>query len=172
MTRETLDDTVDRIAAALTAVPPDPGFSQRLRPKLDGSSRLGWMAVSAAAAVIALAILATLGRREPALVRATAPLVAVSEKPATIPSMRVASPRVEPARRIATAARAPVVTTAGPAEHGRGEPVAAIPALAVPDELDVGHLILPPLVIDAVALESLGTDTIAVPALGAADPKE
>jgi hypothetical protein len=58
---ERLDETIDRLAAELTAVPPDPGFSARVRPRLSPSPqrRPMWLVASAAAAaVIALTVIA------------------------------------------------------------------------------------------------------------------
>lgn len=176
MTRETLDETVDRVAAALTIVPADPSFSERLRPKLDGQSRLTWMAVATSAAVAAIAIGTTLGVREQASMPVNRPIAAAVQTPAAwIAAPSVPSPRVGTAVHITRAERAGgaigVAAGVAHAQHGSDESTAAIPALAGPDELAVDHLILAPLVIEPVALESLEMDTIAVSGIGG-DPKE
>jgi len=172
VTRETLDETVDRVAAALTVVPADPSFSQRLRPRLGGSAHLVWMAVAASTAVVAIAIATTLRVREPALVPLHRPIAAVAGTPPPIAPADVASPGVAPTGQVAVAARPRVAVRVAHAEHSSDESTAAMPALTAPDELAVDRLILPPLVIEPVALDSIGMDTIAVADIGGAAPKE
>jgi hypothetical protein len=61
---ERLDETIDRIAAELTAVPPDPGFSARVRHRLPPTHprRSTWLVASAAAAAAAAIALTVIAR--------------------------------------------------------------------------------------------------------------
>jgi hypothetical protein len=66
--RETLDETIDRVAATLTAVPADPGFGDRLAARLEPAPRgwrTTWLVVSAAAAVVLLALIVGARREGP-----------------------------------------------------------------------------------------------------------
>jgi hypothetical protein len=57
MNNERLDETIDRVAAGLTAVPADPGFSARLRDRLPQQThhRTRWILAAATAAAVVVA---------------------------------------------------------------------------------------------------------------------
>ena len=153
---ETLDDTIDRLAAAMTAVPADDRFVTRLASRLDESSDGGgsWrlaigLGVTAAAA-IALAMSMTVDRepiQQPSL------LVAETRFSLT-PRAGVVTP-VTPHVASVTAVSAGSAVTDLP-------PVPAIPALSSLPQLAVGDLELQSLNVAPVELDLLEVANLAV----------
>jgi len=175
VTRETLDETLDRVANEITAVPPDAAFVARLRPQLDESvgQPFGWRTLVAATCVLALALAASLVRHDdagtrraseapPAIVR---PLPLEAER-AVDASVARAEGHEEPSIGAATGGRTHVRMEQPIVESG-------IPALPVPLTIDLAHLQLDPLVVDPVDFSRIEIADISVTGLGASEePKE
>lgn len=173
---ETLDETIDRVAAAITAVPTDPGFSSRLAPRLDAPARGAstWMVPAAAAAAIVLAVF--LVRPERSAVRPPQQASANLPASANQPAARTVhpAPSVRAVESPAAIAHAPRLTPAAPEETVRPiEPTAAIAALDPVATLNVDDLTLHELHIAPVDVAHLDIATIDVPEIGTTeDPKE
>ena len=169
MTRETLDETIDRVAGEMTAVPSDAAFVARLRAEFDRPQpRSGVWTACIAFAVLALAIAPVLFRSRGAV-------------PSAMPAPAVASvPPVE--SRPAIAATMPAPSGTGRAMPGARVParidraangLATIPALPTPADLDLAHLELEPLDIAPADVSSLELPDISIAGLGSTgDPKE
>jgi hypothetical protein len=169
VTRETLDETIDRVAATLTFVPADASFSQRLRPKLGAASGVSWFAVAAATTAVAVAVVVAFTVRDqrqvPRDARLRAPLPAAAPEREVTPEPSTAMTTMPP--------NAAVMTIADVARDRDETPrEASIPALAAPDDLAINHLTLVPLAIDPVELERIDVDAIELTEIGVADPKE
>ena len=170
---ETLDETIDRVAAALTAVPADSGFSARLAPRLEGRARgsTSWLVAAAAAAAIVLAML--LVKPEPSTVRpvqqANAPQRTVVETASTGAARETTSPETA-----APVTATPVLAKASQdEEHAPIERAPAIAALGPLETLAVDDLTLHELTIAPVDVMHLDIETLAVPEIGTIDdPKE
>ena len=178
MTRETLDETLDRVAAEMTAVPPDETFIARVRPSLDRPARRGFglRTFAIAPCLLALAVAAALMRPSGSGTRPVAtsarstcdrPTVTALE---TMPAgMEPSTPRAETVT--ATTRASGAVSTGVGIDHARAD--FAIPALPPPPELDVAHLALDPLVVHPVDVSSIEIAEILVADLGPAEePKE
>ena len=135
MTRETLDETIDRVANEITAVPAKATCVARLRPQLDEPVRqvFGPRTLIAATCVLALAVAAGLVRhndpgtsRVPVIQSATARPVAPSTQTARFEGDRVD----RHAGAAATTDRATVALSRVEIEHTVSE--SAIPALLDP----------------------------------------
>lgn len=174
---ETLDETIDRVAAAITAVPADPGFSSRLAPRLDAPPARGtltWMVAAVAAAAIVLAVF--LVRPERSAVRP--PQQASANLPASANQLAARtldpSPSVRAVEAQAAIARAPLLARAAPEEIVA--PIERTPAIAALDPvetLNVDDLTLHELHIAPVDVAHLDIATIDVPEIGTTDdPKE
>jgi len=175
VTRETLDETLDRVANEITAVPPDVAFVARLRPQLDESvgQPFGWRTLVAATCVVALAVAANLVRHNGAGTRRASEAPPAVVRPLPLEAERAVDANVarakgheEPSIGSATAGRAHVRM-----EHPVAE--SAIPALTVPPTIDLAHLQLDPLVVDPVDFSRIEIADISVTGLGASEePKE
>jgi hypothetical protein len=176
VTRETLDETLDRVAREITAVPPDTTFGARLRPRLDEPVRqvFGPRTLVAATCVLALAVAAGLVRHnDPATPRVSVTQSAIAGQAAPSAQIaRFAGDRADQhAGAAATTARATVALPRVEIEHTAAE--SAIPALLGPSVLDVAHLQLDRLVVEPVEVSSLEIPEISVTDLGAPEgPKE
>jgi hypothetical protein len=164
--RETLDETIDRVAAALTVVPADPGFSERLMPRLASETR--WtprslVFATAAAAVVLLAMM-MMNRRE------DAPIVQTAAAPSASPAPAFDMPTSEPAAIAETRPSTTLATSSAEnVEAHDHELTAGIAALTPPDSLTVEHLAIPHLAIDAVEVERLEVPTLQIAALAITD---
>jgi hypothetical protein len=163
--QETLDETIDRIAAAMTVVPADPGFSERLAPRLASGTR--WtprslVLATAAAAVVLLVVTVTSRRESPPIDQTAAAPVASPAAASDIPSSEhVAIAKARPSMTEATSSAAHV--------EAHDEATAGIAALAPPDSLTVENLAIPHLAIDAVEVERLEVPTLEIAALPITD---
>ena len=154
MTRETIDDAIDRVAGELTAAAADAAFVARLRLRLERGPRVpvGWRAIGVAIAVVLLAVLASLFRSDTSVPRVPADSLTANDVPhaPTVASAEAAVPDL-------MTATAPV-TPRAPDTRRIVEPpvdphaIAALPAQRV---LDVAHLQLEPLSVSPVDLSSL-----------------
>ena len=180
MTRhhESLDETIDRVAAHLTMVPADPALAARIADRLETKKTLGWPRFILAGAVVAgIAILA----------------VAVSNTMRDVPAADVArvtssapAPRVEPPQLGAPATAAtPESTTViaqGRVVRQRRAPLPThdplpelrqIDALSTPVLLAVDTLPTDTLTIEPVDLAPLGMADLSVAEIDGHDsPKE
>lgn len=176
MTRETLDETLDRVANAITAVPPDPTFAERLRPALAGPAGppVGWRASLVVACVLLLAVTAGLVRhRDSGIRRAAVEKPYAVAQPEALQAERATSAEVVRAadrdERSTASARASAVRV----ETGGGIGESAIPALSPPPNIAFAHLQLDPLVVDPVDLARIELTDISVTTLGVSEePKE
>ena len=95
---ETLDERIDRVAAALTAVPADPGFGERLAPRLAGQGREWsnrWLfTAAAAAAVVVLAFVVSDRPDQGGSAPQSAPQSEMASSPTTAPGHVNAVPAV------------------------------------------------------------------------------
>ena len=167
---ETLDEMIDRVAAAITAVPADPGFSARLAPRLAAPARSApaWMIAAAAMTAIVLGVLlATPERSTPRLVEQA---VITPEPPPLARSVPAASTTAA----AAVGNDAPARTAAAPEPVlAPGAPAPAIAALGPVDTLHIEHLRLHELHIAPVDVAHLEIETLDVPEIGTTDePKE
>ena len=170
---ETLDETIDRVAAAITAVPADPGFSSRLAPRLERPARgvSMWMVGAAAAAAIVLA--AWLVRPEPSTIGS--PQQANATQPAAPATGPAPSGSTAAAPAPAMIARAPRLAPAA-AEETTGAPIAPASAIAALDPIEtltVDDLTLHQIQIAPVDIAHLDIETLDVPQIDTTDePKE
>ena len=166
---ETLDETIDRVAAAITAVPADPGFSARLAPRLEGRTRGSsmWLVAAAAAAAIVLAVL--LVKPE----RSTVTPVQQANAPQP-PQLVVETASADAARKTTAVTATPVRAEASPGEgYAPIERTPAIAALGPVETLTVDDLTLHELHIAPVDVVHLDIETLDVPEIGTTDdPKE
>ena len=164
--RERLDETIDRVAAMLTAVPADPGFTERLAPRLvdrGHGSRTGWlMTAAAAAAAIVIAIVFSNGRDE----RASAPQEAMVTGSPTAPALvergtaaTAQVPTVEPP----SAPRDQAVARSEDLEEPRPPSIAALPA---PDGIGVDTLHLEALAVMPVDVGEIDLASLEVRQIG------
>ena len=168
--RETLDETIDRVAAAMTAMPADPGFGERLAPRFASSAP--WAARSllfaaAAAAMVLLAVTMT-NRREPAAVH-------IAAAPATGSPPAPTADALEPRDILADAAPvspAPTGAAEGVEPHAHADAAPGIAALTPPDSLHVENLAVHQLTIEAVEVERLEVPTLEIAALGVVDEEK
>ena len=169
--RETLDETIDRVAATLTAVPADPGFTQRLAPRLT-RERPGWnhtwLVGAAAAAVIFVALLVNNGRDA----SVNAPLGVVAENAPAAPLVQgtTASVIEEPTVEQTTASVDPAPAVV---EVNEPAPPPAIAALAAPEGIGVETLQLEALAVMPVEIGEIDIASLEVREIdGFEDPKE
>lgn len=175
MTRETLDEAIDRVAASMTAAAHDVAAVAHVESALDrpDARRRDWML----AASVALAIAGTFavwqtsetpssGRVADAGLPATAPapLPPVDARPAGEPTVRGDAADVGPEapRQAAQAARARALD----AEDSRAAQVTAIAALPSPSSLVIEELELHDLNVSPVALDELTVQNLDVPEIG------
>jgi hypothetical protein len=180
---ETLDDAIDRVAAAMTAVPHDERFAARLagrldRPRAFGLSPLMLAGGAVAAVAVALAVGLSVTRPAPVAPAATRDAIAASTSTPAPAARTTAAPPAAAATidapvsvsRVARAPRrapAPVVTR----DLERSTP--AIPGLAGPAEIAFDRLNLDALAVDPVEVEALDLASLAVAGLdGPFEPKE
>jgi hypothetical protein len=165
MTRETLDDAVDRVAGEITAVERDPTFGARLRVRLDeprmvNSGRVA--AVAAATLAIGLAIAGGMSNHEDQS-RRDAPAAPVATVPTGAPSAETEAPKsrsvVWPTGRnaaIARRANRPALDAASAVEM-----VNAPPGLAVAD-LQLDPLSVPPVVVPGLEIMELSVTGLGI----------
>ena len=169
---ETLDERIDRVAASLTAVPADPGFGERLAPRLAGLDREWshrWLFTAAAAAAVVVLALVVSDRGDQ---RGLAPQSAVLTSPTIAPGQVNAAPAI--------AAEQPVVEQAvsavAPAPEyidSEVERPPAIAALAAPDGIGVDTLQLEALHVTPVDIGQIEVASLEIREIGALEePKE
>jgi hypothetical protein len=169
---ETLDETIDRVAASLTAVPADRGFTERLVARLDGHGRGSsnrWLfAAAAAAAVVVLTVVVSIRREQDAK-----PLPGVvAAPPVMAPGQRNAPPLVGAEEPIVERT-VPAVVPAPAFIDSEVEPPPAIAALAAPEGIDVDTLQLDALHVSPVDVGEIDVASIEIREIGALDePKE
>lgn len=176
---ETLDERIDRVAAALTAVPADPGFGERLAPRLAGQGREWgnrWLFAAAAAAVVVLALVVNdrrdQGGTAPPSASQSGPQSEIASSPTFAPGPVTAAHAI--------AAEEPMVeqaaSTAAPAPEFIGSDVErppAIAALATPDGIGVDTLQLEALHVTPVDVERIDIASLEIREIGALEePKE
>jgi hypothetical protein len=174
MTRhqESIDETIDRVAAALTMVPPDSALAARIAERIDthGSIAFAWprLALGAAAiavvAIVAAAVFSDQGEvapREDVRVTETAP---PAEEPRT--TAPTVAPPLGQVTRTARAQRPRSVERAPLPE------IPQIDALPSPALLAVDTLPTNTLTIAPVDLEPLNLANLAVSEIDARDEKE
>jgi hypothetical protein len=175
--QESLDETIDRVAAHLTMVPADPALAARIADRLETRKMLGWPRVAVAGvAVAAIALLAVvvsnITREEPAVevARATSPA----------PAPRIAAPQAAAPAGAAvesTTAIAPNgVARRRPAPQPADDPLPELPqidALNSPALLALDTLPTDILTIEPVDLAPLGMADLTVTEIDGRDsPKE
>jgi hypothetical protein len=170
--REEIDDTIDRVAAAITFVPADPAFAARIAERLGSEpalAGLAWPRLAAGIAVVALVVAAIAVSREKPAERlvGTVPPATVDASP----------PGVEPAQADPPVAPSNVNTRARPALRGApasraADDVSGVPqiaALNLPEPLDVADLPTDSLTIAPVELAPLELASLAVAELDTRD---
>ena len=174
--RETIDETIDRVAAQLTMVPADPALAGRIAEQLDTDAPFAWMrwllATGAVAAVAVLAVVVFNSSRAPQpadIARATAP----------VPGPTGETPHAEAARASASPQIAMTAPTRGVTRRRSAEahpPLPELPqidALESPVLLAVDNIPTKTLTIEPVDLAPLDLANLAVRELGERDdPKE
>jgi hypothetical protein len=174
---ETLDERIDRVAAALTAVPADPGFGDRLAPRLAGQGREGgnrWLFTAAAATAVVVLALVVNDRRDQGGTAPQAPqgASAIASGPTFAPAPVDAAPAVAAEEPLVEQA----VSAAAPAPEFIGSDVErppAIAALAAPDGIGVDTLQLEALHITPVDVEQIDIASLEVREIdGFEEPKE
>lgn len=163
--RACLDDDIGRVAAALTAVPPDEDFTARMNQRIDagGTARWMWVAPAMAAAVLVLMVAANVDRTEQ-----TAPLR----------SRAIAATTFEEARAPIIVERIATITVPAPvsprpsSRAGRESLVPPIAALAEPETLSVDALTFPSLAVAPVEFDMLDLRGLEVRDIDASTPKE
>lgn len=173
--RETLDETIDRVAATLTAVPADPGFTERLASRLTGRSHAwpnSWLlAGAAAAAALVIAVLASSGRN--AGMHTPQDTIAASAPAAPALVEHLAAPVAEAPPIEQTSApvdRAPAVVESEDGDLARPP---AIAALAAPDGIGVATLQLEALYVTPVDIGQIDIASLEVREIdGFEEPKE
>ena len=177
---ETLDERIDRVAAALTAVPADPGFGERLAPRLAGQGREWgnrWLFAAAAATAVVVLALVVSDRRDqsgtaPQSASQSGPQSEIASSPILAPGPVTAAPAV--------AAEEPMVeqvaSAAAPAPEFIGSDVErppAIAALATPDGIGVDTLQLEALHVTPVDVGQIDIASLEVREIdGFEEPKE
>ena len=168
--RETLDETIDRVAATLTAVPADPGFSERLAPRLagrgDGWSNRWLFAAAAAAAVVVLALVVSDRRDQGGTAPQSAPRNAIVSSPTVAPGPVNAAPAVAAEEPMIEQA----VLAAAPAPEFIGSDVErppAIAALAAPEGIGVDTLQLEALHVTPVDVGEIDIASLEIREIGA-----
>jgi hypothetical protein len=177
MINERLDEVVDRVARAMTAVPADPGFSRRVSARLHPDRRAvaAWKA-AAAGGVMALSAMAMFWVADGPM-SVEHDRTHTANRPASAPGAPTLSP---PAATVGTAAAATPArsTSVDPPAFAvsRGADVQSPAADARADEpaaLDVAALILPPLTIADVDVTALDIATLEIVDIDSGgEPKE
>jgi hypothetical protein len=170
---ESLDETIDRVAAHLTMVPADPALASRIADRLE-TKALGWPRFAlAAAAVIGMAILAVVVsntvRHVPAVdvARATSSAPAPRVEPQFAVPATAESTTVIASQRVVRQRRAPLPT------HDPLPELPQIDALSTPVLLAVDTLPTDTLTIEPVDLAPLGMADLSVAEIDGRDsPKE
>ena len=160
---ETLDEAIDRLAAAMTVVPADEYFSTRLAARLDDSTNAAWPWSSYAfgRAVLAVAVVSALAL---AIRISVAPEPVAPRPLLTAQNISLVAPRAG-----AVMAMVPHVPSATfESAVARLEPAPTIPALPTPAQIDLGTLELQSLNIAPVELDLLELANLAVGEIGGA----
>jgi hypothetical protein len=165
---ETLDEAIDRVAASMTMVSGDVTLSSRVRAGMANAKRSGavWgfvVAGSIAAAVLAIVVMDQRGA--PIASGTNAPGVTAVDPPRVLQSSRGAEPITQPVQRELSSDSTIAVR--------RDAPEPSIPALALPEALNLEGLEMQSLSIAPVELDLLEVATLAVSEIdGSLDPKE
>jgi hypothetical protein len=173
---ETLDETIDRVAAALTAVPADPGFGARLAARLDASARGSWTWTVAAAGAAAIALAMAIVRLDPSVApiqqaRAIGSATPFAEAVAAVAPVPASTSTASTAT--AAPAMARVRTTVRAASEAPAMSVPAIAALPDVETIGVDVLTLRDLQLAPVDVTQLDIATLEIPQIGVAeDPQE
>ncbi len=174
---EHLDETIDRVAAALTMVPADPALAERIAQRLQTESAapaLAWGQLAFGAVALTAAVLIAIALdRDPEITslapirvaQQPAPLVTPVEPKARAPQPRIASqiaatPRQ--ARRIAGTHQAFIANGDAP----------KLDTLSAPKLLEVDSLTNDPLTISPVDVAPLDLATLTISDVGRDTPKE
>ena len=155
---ETLDDAIDRVAAALTAVPADDGCAARVTARLDAGNgwRMPWFGLVAGAAVAAAAIAFVVLPASTPRSRMPQPAApAASSQPSSAPAVAANAADSSTPASPATADRVAIARVLEPLPP-------SIDALPHPEELSVAGLPLDPLTITPVELERLDVADLGV----------
>jgi len=170
VTPETLDESLDRVATAMTAVPVDATFVTRLQQRLDHPRRFSLgvhtigVAAAAAAIVLAAFVVQDSGR---APIRQTQSHSATSRIEPVAPAVVNSPPP-----GVGVPAPSPVAMRYATSDPANLSPP-AIPALATPADLALGHLQVEPLIVAPVDMATLEIAELSIADLGATDePKE
>lgn len=148
---ESLDETIDRVAADLTMVSADPALAARIADRLETRKTLGWQRLAlAGVAVAAIAVLAVV------VSNITRDVPAVDVARATSP----AAPRVEPSSAAAatTVGAAESTTAVAPERAVRQRRAPAPTQDPLPELPQIDALSSPEL----IAIDTLPTDTLAI----------
>jgi len=162
VTNERLDEAIDRVASAMTAVAADPQFSARLSGRLH--RRAGNIApLALAASACAVVVLGALVIFQP-----------TADQPALLPNARqAATPSIEAADvRVAAPAEAVVIAASSSPVISSAATEAAGPDDTVP-ALSIAALTLEPLTLTDVDVSSLDMASLELPDINAGgEPKE
>jgi len=172
--REELDDTIDRVAAAITYVPADPTLAGRIAERIGhGSDVFAWRGLLAGAvgvAAVAIVVALITNARQQSI---EAPLVTTAPAERA-PVVAKAPTLVAPTESGVDAAQPPQRVRATPSPDAAIARVTPqIPALSSPAPLDVADLATDALTIAPVELAPLDLASLAVDELADRDdPKE
>lgn len=172
---ESLDETIDRVAAHLTMVPADPGLASRIAARLDRHAPFAWTRLAVASAAVAAVVAAFVFLNNARQVPATDVAHRVTAAPA-------ADGAVVGQEVAAVSTSLPEAIAAAGGTHDRNalaaaeEPLPEMPqleALASPVTIDVALLATDTLTIDAVDLAPLELSDLAMHDIDESDsPKE
>jgi hypothetical protein len=176
---ERLDETIDRVAAALTMVPADPALAERIAHRLQterAAHPLAWRQLAAAAvALTAITLIAiALDRNRNPEITAHAPtLIGQQRAPVVMPT----APRQSSAAERRGAQTAPVTRqdrrpTPNPQAVIADSGAPMLDALPAPMLLAVDSLTHDPLTIAPVTVAPLDLETLTISEVGRDSPKE
>jgi hypothetical protein len=172
--QESLDETIDRVAAHLTMVPADPALAGRIAEQLDRDAPFAWYRLAIASAAVAVLVATVVLLNDSRDLPATEVARTVAPPPSSdAPAPRDAAPRDSDPAAIASAA---ISSRSERAAVEEPEPLPEMPqiaSLAPPVTLAVDTLSTDTLTIEPVDLAPLDVADLAVSEIGERDsPKE
>ena len=165
--RETVDETIDRVAAGLTMVPADPAAARRIAAQVNEDVRFAWprfvVATAVVGAVVVLAVVLRKNERE-------APPIFVARSDVSAPASELPRPTVAP-QSITTDVRRMTRKRAAVVEETLPE-IPQIDALPSPPPIGVDDLSTSTLTIEPVSVAPLDLANLVVADVGARDNRE